>query len=928
MSDRNPGRSQPNRFAFPVVGIDATADDIDALNQLFDAMPAQPGAAFVVVLRAPVEPTHSLIAGIQPATVMPVVPVRQTMRIEPDRIYVIEPPLACTIVENELRAVPSRGAQERRYPIDVFFDSLATAYGERAIGVVLAGVTTDSALGFTRLKEFGGVTFAQSKASARAESPSWPPSVTNAIDFQLDVTDMPQRMLELWANAKKIRLARVPAGKNEEKSEAAEPSAGMANIERTLREVMMILRNRTGHDFRHYKRATVLRRIERRLQVNSLSELQHYRDFLQTHPEETATLLQDMLISVTNFFRDKDAYDVLRDHVMPAIFENRRPEEPVRVWVVGCATGEEAYTVAMMLQEASARTREQVPFQVFATDISERAIATAREGLYPASIAADVDPNHLRQFFTKDGDHYRIKKELRERVLFALHNVLSDPPFSRLDLVCCRNLLIYLDREAQIDTLRTFHFALRPNSHLFLGSSETTDSAGGLFNVVDKKARVYRASIAVRADTPMPITAPGALNARPAFMHLQPAGKRKFSFGELHQRVVEQHAPPSVLVNRESEIVHLSDRAGRFLQYVGGEPSHNILTVVRRELRLELRSAVYQALQTNVSVESRRVRLDRDGRSYFVKMTARPVHDPDANADFVLILFDEVEDNVGEVDEAIPENQRDPIIAQLERELQRTREPLQATIEQSETSTEELKASNEELQAINEQLRSATEELETSKEELQAINEELTTVNAELKAKVEETGKIIDDLLDMSRLRTGKLSITRRPIDLKEVVQRISHTMQDEAERKDIDFLLSVPDGPVSIHADLTRIEQVVWNLISNALKFTDGDGKIVVQLSLDDHYAVLSITDNGVGIDGAALPNIFEMFEQSRSSAQAVRGGLGIGLSLVKDLVAVHGGQVNAHSDGIGHGATFTVKLPRVVEPVAHDGSGPAPTT
>ena len=1115
MSDQSPGRSLPNRFAFPVVGIDASAEDIDALKQFFHAMPAQPGAAFIVVLRAPIEPEHSLDTALRPATSLPVVPVRQTMRIEPDHIYVIEPPLVCTIVEYELRTVPSRGEQERRYPIDVFFDSLATAYGERAIGVVLAGVNTDCTLGFTRLKEFGGVTFAQNKPSSRAESPSWPPSITNAIDFRLDATEMPQRMLELWANAKKIRLARVPAGADEDEREAVEPSAGRGNIERTLREVMMILRNHAGHDFRHYKRATVLRRIERRLQVNGLSELQQYRDFLQTHPEETATLLQDMLISVTNFFRDKDAYDVLRDQVMPAIFDNRRPEEPVRVWVVGCATGEEAYTVAMMLQEASSRTRDQVPFQVFATDISARAIATAREGLYPASIAADVDPNHLRQFFTKDGDHYRIKKALRERVLFALHNVLSDPPFSRLDLVCCRNLLIYLDREAQIDTLRTFHFALRPNSYLFLGSSETADSAGGLFTVVDKKARVYRASIAVRTDTPVPVTAPGALNARPTFVHLQPTGKRKFSFGELHQRVVEQHAPPSVLVNRDSEIVHLSDRAGRFLQYVGGEPSHNILTVVRRELRLELRSAIYQALQADVSVESRRVRLDRDGRSYFVKMTARPVHDPDANADFVLILFDEVEDSVGEVDEAVPENQRDPIIAQLERELQRTREQLQATIEHSETSTEELKASNEELQAINEELRSATEELEISKEELQAINEELTTVKAELKAKVEETGKInddlqnlvmandigtifvdrnlaikrytpraadvfsitatdigrslldithrleydkladdaaeafgslrlierelkstdgrwylarilpyrttenridgavlsfiditsrrtaeerlrnvgqagvgeverrrdeflavvshelkhplnlitasteligrsaeartnatisraadtirrtvlgqaqiIDDLLDMSRLRTGKLSITRRPIDLKEVVQRISHTMQDEAERKDIDFRLSVPDGPVAIHADLTRIEQIVWNLISNALKFTDGDGKIIVQLALDDQYAVLTITDNGVGIDRAALPNIFEMFEQSRSSASAVRGGLGIGLSLVKDLVAVHGGEVHAHSDGIGHGATFTVKLPRVVEPVARDGKGLAPTT
>jgi two-component system CheB/CheR fusion protein len=1114
MSEQSEGRPLQDRFPFSVVGIDASADDGDALKEFFTAMPSQSGTAFVIVLRTPFAPGRSLSTELQPATSMRVVPVQHTVRIEQDHIYVVEPPLVCSIAEQELRTGFPRAIDERRPAIDGFFDSLATAYGERAIGVVFAGVNTDSALGLIRLKEFGGVTFGQAKGAARADNP-WPPGVTNMIDFSLDAPGMAQRMQELWANARKIRLPRIPAGGDAQESEVPEASVGAANIERTLREIMMILRNRTGHDFRHYKRATILRRIERRLQVNGLSELQHYRDHLQSHPEETTALLHDMLISVTNFFRDKDAYDVVREQVLPAIFANRRPDEPVRVWIVGCATGEEAYTVAMLLHEASARTREQIPFQVFATDISERAIATAREGLYPASITADVEPNHLRQFFTRDGEHYRVKKELRERVLFALHNVLSDPPFSRLDLICCRNLLIYLDREAQIDTLRTFHFALRPCAHLFLGSSETADSAGDLFTVLDKKARVYRAAIAVRTDTPVPVATSGALTSRPAITHLPPSGKRKFSFGELHQRVVEQHAPPSVLVNRDSDIVHLSDRAGRFLQYVGGEPSHNILTVVRRELRLELRSAIYQALQADVSVESRRVRLDRDGRSFFVKMTARPVHDPDSNADFVLILFDEVEDSVGEVDEAVPESQRDPIIAQLERELQRTREQLQATIEHSETSTEELKASNEELQAINEELRSATEELETSKEELQAINEELTTVNAELKAKVEETGKInddlqnlvmandigtifvdrnlaikrytpraadvfsiiatdigrslldithrleydkladdaaeafgalrlierelrstdgrwylarilpyrttenridgavlsfiditsrrtaeerlrnvgqasvdeverrrdeflavvshelkhplnlitasteligrsaearknatiaraadtirrtvlgqaqiIDDLLDMSRLRTGKLSITRRPVDLKEVVHRICHTMQDEAERKDIDFRLAVPDEPVSVHADLTRVEQVVWNLVSNALKFTDGDGKISVQLTQDEHYATLRVTDNGIGIDPDALPNIFEMFKQSRSSASAIRGGLGIGLSLVKDLVSVHGGEVHANSDGIGHGATFTVKLPRIVDAIALGTGGGYPTT
>ena len=493
------------------------------------------------------------------------------------------------------------------------------------------------------------------------------------------------------------------------KTRSARKSWSTRAAERALREIMIILRTRTAHDFRHYKRATVLRRIERRLQVNGITDLQAYRDFLHLHPEETQALLQDMLISVTNFFRDKEAFDVLDRDVLPRFIEGRGEQDRIRVWSVGCATGEEAYSLAMLLQERSLKSAEGVSFQVFATDIDERAISFARTGLYPDSILADVTPSRARQFFAKDAAHYRVKKELREHMLFAHHNVLSDPPFSRLDLICCRNLLIYLDREAQIEILKMFHFALRPGGVLFLGSSESADSVSSMFSVVDKRNRIYRANMAVRGDTPVPVAISGMMSTRPVVTTIQPPGRRRFSFGDLHQRLVEQHAPPSVLVSRDSEIVHLSDRAGRFLRYSGGEPSHNIIAVVRPELRLELRTAIHQALHTNRSVEARRVRVERDARSYFVNMTARPVHDPEANADFVLVLFDEVEDSMSSAETATADVQKDPIISQLERELQRTKEQLQSTIEQSETSTEELKASNEELQAINEELRSATE---------------------------------------------------------------------------------------------------------------------------------------------------------------------------------------------------------------------------
>ncbi|CAD6513077.1 CheR family methyltransferase [Paraburkholderia sabiae] len=732
----------PSQANFPIVGIGASAGGLSALREFFEALPAHTSMAFVVIVHLAPDHESNLASLLQKATDMPVLEVTSATPIEPDHVYLIAPSLELTMVDDYLRVAPKQPEDGRRAAIDLFFRTLAEVHRERAIGVVLSGAGSDGSVGLSRVKEMGGITLAQDPAEAEYDSMPRSAIATGMVDFVLTAAEMPQRLLDLWVTAKEIHL---PIADSDER----EPALTNESAERALREIMVILRTRTGHDFRHYKRATVLRRIERRLQVNGITDLQAYRDHLHLHPDETQALLQDMLISVTNFFRDKEAFDVLEREVLPQLFEGRGEQDRIRTWSVGCATGEEAYSLAMLLQERSLKSAEGISFQVFATDIDERAISFARTGLFPDSILADVTTSRVRQFFSKDAAHYRVKKELREHMLFAHHNVLSDPPFSRLDLICCRNLLIYLDREAQIEILKMFHFALRPGGVLFLGSSESADSVSSMFSVIDKRNRIYRANMAVRGDTPVPVAISGMASTRPIVATVQPPGRRRFSFGDLHQRLVEQYAPPSVLVSRDSEIVHLSDRAGRFLQYSGGEPSHNIVAVVRAELRLELRTAIYQALHTNRSVEARRVRIEREGRSYFVNMTARPVHDPEANADFVLVLFDEVEDSMGGSETSASDAQKDPIISQLERELQRTKEQLQSTIEQSETSTEELKASNEELQAINEELRSATEELETSKEELQSINEELTTVNAELKSKVEETGKINDDLQNL-----------------------------------------------------------------------------------------------------------------------------------------------------------------------------------
>ena len=437
--------------------------------------------------------------------------------------------------------------------------------------------------------------------------------------------------------------------------------------------------------------------------------------------------------------------------MIPELFHADPGAEGTRAWVAGCATGEEAYSIAMLLAEEAERTPAARPVQVFATDIDESALAVARAGGYPAAIVTDVPPTRLRQFFGREGERYRIRKDLRERVLFTAHNLLRDPPFSRLDLICCRNLLIYLDRDVQDEILRMFHFALNPGGYLFLGSSESADAVSGLFVVVDKKHRIYRAN-AGRSARRVPILPLGAYPKRPQPGRVEPPADNHasgtLSYAEVHRRLLEHHAPPSVLIDGDASIVHLSEHAGRFLQHAGGTPSHNLLALVRPELRVELRTALFEASQSKKSVEARRVRLHHAGKDWYVNMTARPASLPTLG-NLMLVMFDEVEITLADERAAGGEGDRDPLIVQLEAELHRTDEQLQLTIEHSETSTEELKASNEELQAINEELRSTSEELETSKEELQSINEELITVNQELKAKVEETGKINDDLQNL-----------------------------------------------------------------------------------------------------------------------------------------------------------------------------------
>ena len=730
---------------FMLVGIGASAGGFRPVMEMFRRLPADSGMAYVVILH--LSPTHksALDEVLQKQTTMPVTQIEDAVKVEQNHVYVIPPNKNLLLEDGIIRLAEPDHTPGARVPIDFFFRSLAEIYRNNAIAVLLSGAGADGMLGMRRIKEQGGLTIVQDPREA--EQQSMPSSAIHAgvVDFVLPVAEIPDKLVALRQNAEKIVLP------------PPEPPPVRDKAGDTLREVLALVRARTHHDFGNYKRSTILRRIERRLQVNEVSDLTEYLSFIHQHPEEVTALLHDLLISVTNFFRDPKAFERLENDVIPKLFHGKGAGDQVRVWATGCATGEEAYSLAILLVERAAKMVDPPKLQVFATDIDEEAIQRARHAVYPETIVADVSPERLQRFFTKEDSHYRVKKAIREIVLFAPHNILRDPPFSKLDLVTCRNLLIYLTREIQERVIEIFHFALRPDGFLFLGSSETAESATALFTPVDKRLRIYRRRVETNAAHGLPLPPQsGRWEVRALRLPVRGTSTQP-TVGDLHQkRLLEQHAPPSVLVNEEYDILHLSGNAGRFLRFAEGEPSRNLLKIVPEALRYELRAALMAARDRGLSSQSSNVRVTLDGEEIRLNVTVDPITEPGAAQGFLMVIFNEAKPalipgaqghlTAGAMAEETGTAQ---VIHQLEEELQSTREQLRASVEQYETSLEELKASNEELQAINEELRSATEELETSKEELQSVNEELTTVNHEYREKLDEISRTNSDLQNL-----------------------------------------------------------------------------------------------------------------------------------------------------------------------------------
>ncbi|MBV8518981.1 MAG: PAS domain S-box protein [Acidobacteria bacterium] len=752
MSERETIGTEPGEDTaqkkFLVVGVGGSAGAIASFREFFRHVPSTSGMAYVVILHLSPEYDSHLAEVLQAVARIPVVQVRTSVHVEPDRVYVIPPNKSLEMNDGQLIVSSVTSYEERRAPIDIFFRTLADTHDSSAVCVVMSGSGSDGSMGLRRVKEYNGLVLVQDPAEAAFGEMPRNCIATGLVDFVVPVADMPQRILHY---RDQLRTLSVPDDTKERPEDD----------EQALTEVFTLLRLRTGHDFTNYKRPTVLRRIERRMAVRDVDTLPAYAAFLRERHEEAHALLAELLISVTNFFRDREVWEKVELNILPKLLASKRAEDHLRVWVPGCATGEEAYSIAMLLAEKAPPN-----LQIFATDLDEHAIARARDGWYSDTEVADVPPERLRRFFLKDGAGYRVRRELREIVLFAHHNLIKDPPFSHLDFISCRNLLIYLNRGAQQRALEVMHFALEPDGYLLLGTAEAVDGSPSLYSLVDKEAHVYRARAVERAMLLPPLPRAIAPIDTPALLATDvtpPELKARDRFApiDLHHRLLEEYAAPSVVVDDQYNIVHLSERAGRYLQFPRGEATSNVLNVVRQELRIDLRSALFQAAQKRTIVAARNVVAHTSDREERIDLVVRPALTADDPArGFFLILFEEA--NRGTEMPAHEATAVEPGTRQLDEELLRVKAQMRATIEQYEVQAEEARAANEELQAMNEELRSTAEELETSQEELQSVNEELQTVNQELKVKIDEISHASDDLRNlMSSTDIGTIFVDR-----------------------------------------------------------------------------------------------------------------------------------------------------------------------
>jgi two-component system CheB/CheR fusion protein len=1070
--------------SFPIVGVGASAGGLEAFTQLLEHLPGDTGMAFVLIQH--LDPTHAsfLAETLARATKMPVCQAEDGGRVEPNHVYVIPPSADVGILHGLLTLIPRDDeARKPHLPVDFFFRALAADRGSHAIGVVLSGTASDGTEGLKAIKAENGITFAQDPKSAKFGG--MPHSAINAgvVDYSLRLPALAQEL---------ARLSRHPYV-------AAQPRSLPKSDQSTLNQIFVIVRNAVGVDFSEYKMSTFERRLARRMALRQTDNLQEYLAILQREPQEIHSLYEDVLIHVTSFFRDPDVFEGLKAQVFPEILKKKAESAPIRAWVAGCSTGEEVYSLAIALIDFMGGSRSHA-IQIFGSDVSEAAIEKARLGVYADSVMRDVSDERRRRYFSKVDTGYRINKTVRDLCVFVRHDLARDPPFSKLDLVSCRNVLIYFDPPLQKRVLLTLHYSLNEPGFLLLGHNENISGFSQLFAPTDKTNKVF-ARTAIRSTLQFaPRSEIHPIAGGRSNLGIPEPPRRAADVGKhLDRMLVARFSPPGVLINDKMEILHFRGETGDYLQPAPGEPQTNLLKMARGGLLAALRATIAEAKKTTATATAMGVAVERNGSKRVCDIEVVPFTGlPEANERLFVVMFKEVQEAKG----AKPSRSRSTRaekshdkgrVQRLEHELAAMKEYLQSLVDDHIRTDEDLNAANEELVSGNEELQSMNEELQTAKEELQSTNEELTTVNEELHSRNQEVNQInsdlfnllgtvdvpilildidrrirrftpkarsilnvlpsdvgrplddirlnievsdlqeqisevmetntmcesevqdragrwyrmqirpykttdnridgatlslvdidalkhhveeaeqakseaeranrtkdqflatlshelrtplatmlmqaqllrktedpktkrageaieratktqvqlIDDLLDVSRIVAGKLRMELAAVDLGTVIHAAVEGVSALIERKSIELKLVLDQSIGKVSGDPTRLQQIVSNLLTNAVKFTPAGGRVTVALEGAEGRARITVTDTGMGIDSAFLAQVFNRFSQKDGSNTRVYGGLGLGLAIVRHLVEAHGGTVTAESAGTGMGATFVVTLP-----------------
>jgi two-component system, chemotaxis family, CheB/CheR fusion protein len=1139
---------------FPVVGIGASAGGLEAFSELLANLPTNTGMAFLLAQH--LDPTHTsfLVEILSKQTGMPIEEAREGVEILPDHVYVLPPNNTLTLAGNLLHLKSRETIEQRRSPVDILFDSLAER-GPNAIGVILSGSGSDGAKGVQTLKEAGGIIFAEEESSARFFGMPKSAIETGCVDFVLSSSMIAHELVRMGRHPYFNTVVRAVT--RPEESEVS--SLPHLEDEDQFKKIFRLLRHACGVDFTHYKRTTIERRLIRRMAVHQTESLASYGNLLQENPSEVQALFHDLLIRVTNFFRDPEMFQALAEGVFPRLLADKTSRNPLRIWVPGCASGEEVYSVAICLHECMANQVSDRRIQIFGTDLSDAAIDHARAGYYLDNISADVSTERLERFFTKVDDHYQIAKSIRDLCVFAQHNLIRDPPFSRLDLISCRNVLIYLDQALHRRVLSLFHYALKPHGFLVLGPSETVSQSAEFFEYLGDGHRIYvRKDASERAELALDTS------ESPTRQQTSIGSSKTFSgqldvdrmLKESDRVLLSRYAPACVLVDEDLNILQFRGETSLYLEHMPGPATLNLQKLARPSLLVVLSTAISQVRKEGGPVRREGISLEAQGATREMSLEVIQIRAPEANAPCYLILFEKSphsmtgekhgmllggfwnrlfgRTNLPAAGRTTAQSEGDRDFQKLKQELEATRDFLQATIEEQEAAKEELKSAHEELLSANEEFQTTNEELETAKEELQATNEELITTNDELRhrnrelnqsndalrasrdyaeaiiatvrepllilnqelrvvranrgfyeffnTRPEETEnrrlyeigegqwnnsslraqleeivprntsfcefemvkafpqigekalllqahrlpsdeqrgelillaidditdrraleesrraerehvieeqasdirgleerdnllkaadrhkneflamlahelrnplapirttldvlrasvatdstlewgwnvidrqtqhliRLVDDLLDVARFTRGEILLQKEPILLREVLDHAVETSRPLIDSRNQTLSSELPSEPVYIDGDFVRLAQVFSNLLNNASKYTLEGGEISLTAECLSDEAVITLTDNGIGISAEVLPHIFEAFAQSDRSRPRSHGGLGLGLALSRRLVELHGGNITANSEGPGGGSQFVVHLPVLREALA----------